>query len=118
MKRNFSNFSYEGGIRELVHRSGTVLDSSTLIKVDKYSNKKKQLSNFFPRRVSGADQLRVMDGTFIIGVAQPTLAGVRGILDFLNAGRLLPMTLDTSQANRRKVLWINLREEPLLYLNG
>lgn len=89
-------------------RHGNVLDSTTLLKVDEYrKHAKRQL--WFPKHISGAEQLRMVSG--IAGVAQPTVPGVRSILDYLGTGR-------ESSTSKRTVLWINLREEPLLYLNG
>jgi len=108
-------------VNEVRHRNGTVLDPSTLIKVDDYLFKlQASRPNWFPRRISGAEDLRLADGTSILGVAQPTLPGIRGILDSLNAGRnVLAASFESgAYANKKKVLWINLREEPLLYLNG
>ncbi|KAH9256842.1 hypothetical protein BASA81_004955 [Batrachochytrium salamandrivorans] len=91
-------------------RHGNVLDSTTLLKVDEYrKHAKRQL--WFPKHISGAEQLRMVNG--IVGVAQPTVPGVRSILDYLGTGREPLLS-----SSKRTVLWINLREEPLLYLNG
>lgn len=42
-------------------------------------------------------------------MAQPPVYGIRSILNSLNAKR--------SVSPRRSVIWINLREEPVIYLN-
>lgn len=42
-------------------------------------------------------------------MAQPPIYGMRSILNSLNAKR--------SVSPRRSVIWINLREEPVIYLN-
>jgi hypothetical protein len=124
MPRNISSM-----MGPFAHRTGTVLDSSTLIKIDDYprEEKKKETSwnpAWFPKRISGADKIRMVPGTGILGVAQPTVHGVRGMLNALGAGRSSssstqsPDFYELHQEERRKVLWINLREEPLLYVNG
>jgi Inositol hexakisphosphate len=48
-----------------------------------------------------------VSGLPVYGVAIPTISGLRTVLDLLGAAK-----------GRRKVLWFNLREEPVLYING
>jgi predicted protein tyrosine phosphatase len=159
------------------YRDGTVLDSSTIVKVDDYpsrdyyilQNQQQQQQQTVQQsnlsipglmlqnpRISGADKLRRVEHADVYGVSQPSVHGVRGVLNLLRAGRIgsiipnltsssyqtannttttnagltemdtsSPPTIttatnnySTTTKNTRKVLWINLREEPLLYLNG
>lgn len=48
-----------------------------------------------------------VEGLPVYGVAIPTVTGVRAVLDTLGAA-----------AGARKVLWHNMREEPVIYING
>ncbi|KAI8060490.1 inositol hexakisphosphate-domain-containing protein [Gongronella butleri] len=58
--------------------------------------------------VEGASNFRRIDHTRIYGIAQPTVYGLRQVL----------RQLLTSQPRNERILWINLREEPIIYLNG
>ncbi|MHB2017824.1 MAG: phosphatase domain-containing putative toxin [Candidatus Xenobia bacterium] len=55
--------------------------------------------------IPGAPNYRKIKGEDIAGVAQPTIDGIRGVLDQLG-GR------------DHRVVWVNLREEPVVYING
>lgn len=66
------------------------------------------MRRIFDHRVTGAPNFRQVPGTTLWGVGQPTLHGVRAILNHLGTRRG-----DVHQ----RVLWINLREEPLVYIN-
>jgi hypothetical protein len=56
-------------------------------------------------KVEGAPNFRQVKGTQIMGAAQPTVSGIRNVLD--RAG-----------ARDKSVMWTNMREEPVLYVNG
>jgi hypothetical protein len=56
-------------------------------------------------RVEGAPNFRQVKGTSIFGAAQPTVSGIRRLLD-------------RSGARDRDVMWTNMREEPVLYVHG
>lgn len=58
--------------------------------------------------MTGAPNFRGTDLARIYGVGQPTVAGVRSVLNYLGAGR---------RQGQRPVIWVNLREEPVVYLN-
>ena len=53
-------------------------------------------------------RFRKIDGLPVYGVAIPTVLGLRNILG----------QLGVTAKNQRRLVWINLREEPLLYVNG
>ena len=57
--------------------------------------------------LEGAPNFRAIPGLPVYGVAIPTAAGLRRVLDALGASR-----------GRRRVVWVNLREEPVTYING
>ena len=56
--------------------------------------------------IEGAPNFRQIPGLPVYGVAIPTVLGLRLVLEKLGA------------SSGRKVLWHNLREEPVLYING
>ncbi|ORX58097.1 hypothetical protein DM01DRAFT_319996 [Hesseltinella vesiculosa] len=60
--------------------------------------------------IDGASNFRRISDTHIYGVAQPTVNGLHSVLRQL--AKNLPMH------QNGKVLWINLREEPIIYING
>lgn len=99
------------------HRNGSILTSTTIIKSDQFiSFGKGRHSNSNENfNVLGAPNFR-QAGHNIFGVAQPTKAGLKTLL------RLLYPTcssLNTSGSkNLSAPLWINTREEPLVYING
>lgn len=72
--------------------------SQTILKVDIWSSEIAQRSV-----IIGAPNFRQVDGFAIFAVAQPTYDGVLNVL----AG-----------IQRKHVVWINLREEPLIYIYG
>lgn len=57
--------------------------------------------------LDGAPNFRQVPDLPVYGVAIPTVSGVRRVLDTLGAWK-----------GRRKVLWHNMREEPVIYING
>ncbi|KAI7904707.1 inositol hexakisphosphate-domain-containing protein [Cokeromyces recurvatus] len=62
--------------------------------------------------IDGASNFRRIDNTNVYGVAQPTINGLRQVIRslFIN---------NKQQANPcERILWINLREEPIIYING
>jgi hypothetical protein len=59
--------------------------------------------------INGAANFRRIPDTHIYGVAQPTIDGLRSVI----------RRLFNDQSSRNdKILWINLREEPIIYING
>lgn len=55
--------------------------------------------------LEGAPNFRQVEGTNVFGVGQPTVQGLRNVLD--RAG-----------ARERSVMWTNMREEPVVYIHG
>ncbi|KAI8912645.1 inositol hexakisphosphate-domain-containing protein [Gorgonomyces haynaldii] len=81
-------------------RKGAVLGPYTILKEDYWA-----VTSHFKTTVDGAANFRRVQGLPVYGVAQPTLRGMRNVLE--NLSQESPY-----------VVWINLREEPLIYLNG
>ena len=89
----------------VANRSGQVLLPHTLLKGDHFPGcqnlKLKPL-------IDGAPNFRKIQGLPVYGVAIPTVVGLRNILS----------QLGITAKNQRRLVWINLREEPLIYVNG
>eukprot|EP00210_Caulerpa_lentillifera_P000523 g506.t1 len=86
----------------VANRNGQVLLKDTLLKADHFPGcQNTELVPCF----EDAPNFRQMPGLPIIGVAIPTVTGLKIILDLL-------------EARERNVLWQNMREEPVLYING
>lgn len=60
-------------------------------------------------RIPGASNFRKIPGLPIYGVAQPTIRGIRNAIQVL--------TEDHRYHLPTCIIWINLREEPLIYIN-
>ena len=58
--------------------------------------------------IDGAPNFRKIDGLPVYGVAIPTVLGLRNVLS----------QLGITAKNGRRLVWVNLREEPLIYVNG
>ncbi|XP_024981038.1 paladin isoform X1 [Cynara cardunculus var. scolymus] len=87
-------------------RDGSVLGKKTILKSDHFPGcQNKRLSP----QIDGAPNYRQAESLHVHGVAIPTIDGIRNVLTYLGA------QMDGKQAN---VLWINLREEPVVYING
>jgi protein-tyrosine phosphatase len=78
-------------------RKGEVLGPYSIIKEDFWT--KNSVST-----IKGASNFRKIASLPIYGVAQPTLQGMKNLI--------------WSIGDYRTIYWINLREEPLIYLNG
>eukprot|EP00854_Cymbomonas_tetramitiformis_P001478 gene1478-2104_t len=57
-------------------------------------------------RIEGAPNYRQVVGLPVFGVAIPTVSGLTEVMHLLSPGK------------QRKVIWHNMREEPVLYVNG
>ena len=86
----------------LRNRAGSVLTSHTILKLDHWA------SEFtLPIVIPGAPNFRRIDAQPIYAVAQPT------------AEALIPIIEHVSRENRdTRIVWLNVREEPLVYVNG
>jgi hypothetical protein len=85
-------------------RSGDVLLPHTILKSDHFPGC--QNMKLTPL-IEGAPNFRQVAGLPVFGVAIPTVSGLRLVLERLGAAH-----------GRRKVLWHNQREEPVIYING
>jgi Inositol hexakisphosphate len=83
-------------------RQGQLLGQGKILKFDQYPGlHHEHLSESIP----GAPNFRQVEGTNVYGVAQPTADGIREVLE--RAG-----------AKEKTVVWTNMREEPVVYING
>lgn len=85
-------------------RNGEVLGRQTVLKSDHCPGCQ---SMYLPERVEGAPNFREVGGFPVYGVANPTIEGIRAVLQRVGDGN-----------NGRPVLWHNMREEPVVYING
>lgn len=85
-------------------RNGEVLGSQTVLKSD-HCPGCQNLS--LPERVEGAPNFREVPGFPVYGVANPTVDGIRAVIDRISSSK-----------GSRPILWHNMREEPVIYING
>lgn len=88
----------------VANRKGEVLLPHTILKSDHFPGC--QNTKLRPL-VEGAPNFRRVDGLSVYGVAIPTVIGLRNVLSLVGADK-----------GRKRVVWVNLREEPVLYVNG
>lgn len=85
-------------------RNGEVLGSQTVLKSDHCPG----CQNLnLPERVEGAPNFREVPGFPVYGVANPTVDGIRAVVKRI-----------CSSKGGCAVLWHNMREEPVIYING
>ncbi|MBT9583462.1 hypothetical protein IV102_08930 [bacterium] len=93
-------------------RSGEVLRQGRMVKRDAYpglhSTSLQQGQNPQPL-VDGAPNFRQVYGSQVYGVAQPTVSGLKSMLNQMGAG---------PQGSGPAVTWTSLREEPVIYIQG
>uniref|UniRef100_A0A803M784 Paladin n=1 Tax=Chenopodium quinoa TaxID=63459 RepID=A0A803M784_CHEQI len=85
-------------------RNGAVLGSQTVLKSD-HCPGCQNLS--LPERIEGAPNFREVMGFSVYGVANPTIDGIRSVIQRIASLRAA-----------RPVCWHNMREEPVIYING
>ncbi|XP_042502198.1 paladin isoform X1 [Macadamia integrifolia] len=85
-------------------RNGEVLGSQTVLKSD-HCPGCQNLS--LPERVEGAPNFREVPGFPVYGVANPTIDGIRAVIQRVGSFK-----------GGRPVFWHNMREEPVIYING
>lgn len=83
-------------------RQGQLLGAGKILKFDQYPGLH---TTSLRENIPGAPNFRQVDGTDVYGVAQPTIDGMRNVLDRVNA-------------KEQQVMWTNMREEPVVYVNG
>ncbi|TFK40212.1 inositol hexakisphosphate-domain-containing protein [Crucibulum laeve] len=86
------------------HRSGIILRESTLLKSDQWLRE----SHHVEHAVRGAINFRQVPSTSIYALGQPTLEAIDEVVHRIKAAH--PTAL--------KIVWITLREEPIVYING
>jgi hypothetical protein len=91
--------------QQLVTLQDHVLGPGRMLKADQFPT----LQAAGLRVVDGAPNFRQIPGEPIYGVAQPTVDGIRNALREVGAG---------PGGNGPTALWTNLREEPVIYING
>lgn len=87
-----------------VSRTGEVLGSQTVLKSDHCPGC--QQPNL-PERVEGAPNFREIPGFPVYGVANPTVEGIKSVIQRIGSSK-----------DGRPVFWHNMREEPVIYING
>ncbi|XP_061354057.1 uncharacterized protein LOC133298743 isoform X3 [Gastrolobium bilobum] len=85
-------------------RNGEVLGSQTVLKSDHCPGCQ---NPSLPERVEGAPNFREVPGFPVYGVANPTIDGIRSVIRRVG-----------SSVGGRPILWHNMREEPVIYING
>ncbi|KAH7925850.1 hypothetical protein BV22DRAFT_1033556 [Leucogyrophana mollusca] len=86
------------------NRSGIILRESTLLKSDQWLSESHRVSH----SVRGAINFRNIPGTNIYALGQPTESALHEVVKLVK---------DT-HPNANRVVWITLREEPIVYVNG
>ncbi|WCJ22568.1 Paladin [Euphorbia peplus] len=87
-------------------RGGSVLGKKTILKSDHFPGcQNKRLTP----QIDGAPNYRRADTLPVHGVAIPTVEGIRNVLKYIGAQK---------ETKGAQVLWFNLREEPVVYING
>ncbi|KZT01378.1 uncharacterized protein LAESUDRAFT_731226 [Laetiporus sulphureus 93-53] len=86
------------------NRSGIILREGTLLKSDQWLSQSHQMSH----GVRGAINFRNVPGTKIYALGQPTLEAIEEVVSRVRS----------AHPSASKILWITLREEPIVYING
>jgi hypothetical protein len=99
--------SVEEEAATVLSRRGTILSKGRVLKADHFpSCRNKQL----PVQLEAAPNLRRVKDRKIYGVGQPTIEGISDVLKHIHN--------DDNDRCEGAVVWINLREEPFLFING
>ncbi|PFH53133.1 hypothetical protein AMATHDRAFT_138191 [Amanita thiersii Skay4041] len=86
------------------HRSGIILRESTLLKSDQWLRESHRVEN----GVRGAINFRQVPGTNIYALGQPTSEAIDEAVH----------RIKLAHPAARQIIWITLREEPIVYING
>uniref|UniRef100_M4FCR7 FBD domain-containing protein n=1 Tax=Brassica campestris TaxID=3711 RepID=M4FCR7_BRACM len=87
-------------------RDGLLLGKKTILKSDYLPACQNKSVN---PRIESAPNYHEARSLHVHGVAMPTAVGIRNLLDHIGAHKA---------SNQVQVLWISLREEPVIYING
>ena len=85
-------------------RHGEVLGSQTVLKSDHCPGCQHPR---LPERVEGAPNFREIPGFPVYGVANPTVDGILSVIHRIGSSK-----------GGRPIFWHNMREEPVIYING
>jgi hypothetical protein len=117
-----SKLRLEEEIRQaIMDRTGDVLVTNTILKADHFPGC--QRKGLLPR-LNGAPNFRRVEGidVNVYGVAQCTIEGVVNLLDHLRTQPQRPSSLaaatPSDPSRPPTVVWTNLREEPIIYVNN
>ncbi|KAG8213255.1 inositol hexakisphosphate-domain-containing protein [Butyriboletus roseoflavus] len=86
------------------NRSGIILRESTLLKSDQWLSE----SQLVLQSVRGVINFRNIPGTNIYACGQPTESAIDKVVQLVKE----------NHPNANKVVWVTLREEPIVYING
>lgn len=92
-------------------RDGTVLRKQSILKCDHFPS-----SSQIASKCKGAPNFRCVEGLPVFGSAQPTIPGCFEVLEQIR----LQFKEDPRNSGKEQaqILWINCREEAVLYING
>ncbi|PPQ64598.1 hypothetical protein CVT26_001996 [Gymnopilus dilepis] len=86
------------------NRSGIILREGTLLKSDQWLGE----SHLVENGVRGAINFRQIPDSDIYALGQPTIEAIDEVVD----------RIKTAHPDASKIVWITLREEPIVYING
>lgn len=96
-------------------RAGSVLRKQSILKCDHFpSSRNLKLAE----QLRGAPNFRKVEGLPVYGTGQPTLPGCTEVLHTVCARGGGNCLRDEGACHSSQVLWINCREEAVLYING
>ncbi|GFR48167.1 hypothetical protein Agub_g10003 [Astrephomene gubernaculifera] len=90
-------------------RSGAVLGPFTILKEDQFPGMR---SPKIPQPIEGAPNFRGLPGMPIFGAGMPSIEGIVAVL------RVVSGSTSPTASKRVHALWINMREEPVVYIKG
>uniref|UniRef100_A0A0W0FRV3 Metal ion binding oxidoreductase n=1 Tax=Moniliophthora roreri TaxID=221103 RepID=A0A0W0FRV3_MONRR len=94
----------EYSIHVVKNRSGIILRESTLLKSDQWLRE----SHHVEHGVRGAINFRRCPDTNIYALGQPTMEAIDEVVRRVKA----------ENPNAKRIVWVTLREEPIVYVNG
>ncbi|PPQ89323.1 hypothetical protein CVT25_003160 [Psilocybe cyanescens] len=86
------------------NRNGIILRESTLLKSDQWLGESRHVEH----GVRGAINFRQVPDTDIYALGQPMIAAIDEVVD----------RVQKAHPTAQKIIWITLREEPIVYING
>lgn len=92
----------------LQDRSGIILRTGLILKNDQWRSMSQETEEEEPNAVRGAINFRRVPNSSLYGLSQPTQDGIERVLE----------NVRSEMKEGSKIVWINLREEPLLYIKS